>query len=60
MPKLTISLAQMQVVLGDVSRNTNQMQKMVAEAARRKSNLLVFPELFITGYTLEEARERSR
>lgn len=59
MPKLTISLAQMQVVLGDVSRNTNQMQKMVAEAARRKSNLLVFPELFITGYTLEEARERS-
>ena len=44
MPKLTISLAQMQVVLGDVSRNTNQMQKMVAEAARRKSNILVFPE----------------
>lgn len=59
MPKLTISLAQMQVVPGDISRNTNQMQKMVAEAARRKSSLLVFPELFITGYTLTEARERA-
>lgn len=59
MPKLTISLAQMQVTLGDLNRNTNQMQKMVAEAARRKSNLLVFPELFATGYILKEAKERA-
>lgn len=59
MPTLTISLAQMQVVPGDISRNTNQMQKMVAEAARRKSSLLVFPELFATGYVLNEAKERA-
>ena len=59
MPKLTISLAQMQVTPGDITRNTNQMQRMVAEAARRKSNLLVFPELFTTGYVLDEAKERA-
>lgn len=59
MPKLTISLAQMQVFPGDVSRNMNQFQRLVAEAARRKSNLTVFPELFETGYVLHEARERA-
>lgn len=59
MSKLTISLAQMTVVAGDISRNTNQFQKMVAEAARRKSGLVVFPELFITGYVLDKAKNHA-
>ena len=59
MPKLTISLAQMNVIAGDISRNNNQFQKMVAEASRRKSSLLVFPELFSTGYVLDEAKDHA-
>ena len=59
MAKLTISLAQMTVVAGDTTRNKNQFQKMVAEAARRKSSLVVFPELFETGYVLDKAKDHA-
>lgn len=59
MPRLTVSLAQMHVIKGDITKNTNQFQRMVADAARRKSSLVVFPELFITGYMLNEAKERA-
>jgi predicted amidohydrolase len=57
MPKLSVSLAQMQVILGDNQRNIANAQRMVAEAARRKSSLIVFPELFTTGYVLDRAKE---
>jgi len=57
MPKLSVSLAQMNITPGDVPRNFNTFQRMVAEAARRKSSLIVFPELWSTGYELERAKE---
>lgn len=56
MAKLTISLAQMQIVYGDVTRNVNTFKRMMEEAARRKSNLVVFPELWSTGYDLSNAK----
>ncbi|MGB7338006.1 MAG: carbon-nitrogen family hydrolase [Phototrophicaceae bacterium] len=59
MPKLTVSLAQMNVVAGDVSHNSGQFERMVAEASRRKSSLVVLPELFMTGYVLPEAKKRA-
>ncbi|MGJ3237208.1 MAG: carbon-nitrogen family hydrolase [Anaerolineae bacterium] len=59
MAKLTVSLAQMTVHAGDVVRNTNQFERLVVDAARRKSDLVVFPELFITGYALEEAKQHA-
>jgi predicted amidohydrolase len=55
--KLTISLAQMRITLGDVKKNYNVMQEWAAEAARRGSHLVVFPELWSTGYALEGAKE---
>jgi omega-amidase len=57
MPKLSISLAQMHIALGDVGRNFRRMQDWAEEAARRGSHLVVFPELWSTGYALEQSKE---
>ncbi|MCA9997421.1 MAG: hypothetical protein KDE56_16795, partial [Anaerolineales bacterium] len=53
--KLTISLGQMDVELGDPAANLAKVAEMTAEAARRGSDLVVFPELWSTGYDLESA-----
>jgi len=55
--KLSISLAQMNIVLGDLKKNYNTMEKLATEAARRGSHLVVFPELWSTGYALDRALE---
>ncbi len=52
---LTISLGQMDVKLGDPAANWGTVQAMTAEAARRGSDIVVFPELWSTGYDLENA-----
>lgn len=57
MPKLVISLAQMQIALGDTRKNTAQFEKWTAEAARRGSHMVVFPELWSSGYALENAKD---
>ena len=57
MAKLNISLAQMHIALGDPGRNFQRMQNWAVEAARRGSHLVVFPELWSTGYALEESKE---
>lgn len=53
--KLTISLGQMDVKFGDVAANLATVAAMTAEAARRGSDVVVFPELWSTGYDLENA-----
>jgi predicted amidohydrolase len=57
MTKLTISLAQMSIALGDPQRNVKAAEDLIVEAARRGSKLIVFPELWSTGYALPQARE---
>jgi predicted amidohydrolase len=57
MPKLTISLAQMQIAPGNLRRNMDTMQALVVEAARRGSQLIVLPELWPSGYALEQIGE---
>ena len=57
MAKLTVSLAQMNIALGDIKRNVGVMSKMTAEAARRGSHVIVFPELWSTGYALARGEE---
>jgi predicted amidohydrolase len=59
MPTLTISLAQMQIHPGDVHRNFSAFQKLAQEASRRRSNMVVFPELWSTGYVLDEAKDHA-
>ena len=57
MAKLKITLAQMQVAVGDVRKNTNIAEEMIAEAALRGSHLVVLPELWSTGYALDQSRD---
>jgi predicted amidohydrolase len=59
MAKLNISLAQMNIVLGEVRRNYSRMETLAVEAARRGSHLVVFPELWSTGYALDQGKELS-
>ncbi len=47
--KLTLSLAQMDIVLGDPAANLRQAEALTAEAARRGSDIIVFPEMWTTG-----------
>jgi predicted amidohydrolase len=51
---MIISLVQMNIALGDVRKNLKTAEEAVAEAARRGSHLVVLPELWATGYALEQ------
>ncbi len=53
--QITISIGQMDVKLGDPNANLATVQAMTAEAARRGSDLVIFPELWSTGYDLRHA-----
>lgn len=55
MNKFTVSLGQMDVKLGDVDQNLATVNQMTAAAAKRGSDLVVFPELWSTGYDLGSA-----
>lgn len=57
MPKLNISLGQMNIALGDVRKNYARVQEWTEEAARRGSHLVLFPELWSTGYALAQGKE---
>ncbi len=57
MPILTVSLAQMHVKAGDPRANWAVMQEWTNEAARRGSELVVFPELWDNGYALDKAKD---
>jgi len=55
--KLTISLAQMDIALGQPQVNLAKVQEWTAEAKRRGSDMVLFPELWSTGYDLENAEQ---
>lgn len=52
---LKISLAQMDVLLGKPDENLAKARDMASRAAERGSDIVVFPELWPTGYDLENA-----
>ena len=55
--ELTISLAQMDIALGQPQVNLAKVQEWTAEARRRGSDVVLFPELWPTGYDLENAEQ---
>lgn len=52
--RLKIAIAQLNPVVGDVGGNLDQARKACDEAARLEADLIVFPELFLSGYPPED------
>ncbi|MCC7450949.1 MAG: carbon-nitrogen family hydrolase [Anaerolineae bacterium] len=57
MPILTVSLAQINIKAGNPRANWEKVKEWAVEAARRGSDLVIFPELWDNGYALERAKE---
>jgi NAD+ synthase len=51
---LKIALAQLNPTVGDIAGNVARLKKAHAEAARQGADLVVFPELFLSGYPPED------
>ena len=54
---MRITLAQAASELGDIAANLEQAIEIIAEGGRQGSDLVVFPELFLTGYALGQVDE---
>lgn len=57
MENITVSLAQLSPKLGDKQYNFEQIEKTFIDAKKEKSQLVVFPELFLSGYSVGEQLE---
>lgn len=51
---MKVFLAQTKPYLGDVSKNLKNMVEIIEKQIEEKSDVVVFPELSLTGYLLEE------
>lgn len=51
---MKVALIQMDIALGDVAANRAKAMAMLAEGVGRGAELLVLPEMWTTGYALEE------
>jgi NAD+ synthase (glutamine-hydrolysing) len=51
---MKIALAQIKPILGNVEKNLDIHGEIFQKARREKADLLVFPELSLTGYTLKD------
>lgn len=55
---MLVGLAQLNPVVGDVEGNLKRIEETLAEASPRGIDLLIFPELFITGYPPRDLLEK--
>jgi len=54
MRNFRVALAQINVTVGDLDANTNKILENIANARDSGSDLVVFPELAVTGYPPED------
>lgn len=54
MKQLRVALAQKNAVVGDLQGNTAQVVSAAFDARRRGAHVLVLPEMFLTGYPIED------
>ncbi len=57
MTKLSISLGQMNIALGQVEANFDRAEQLIEGASQSGSDLVILPELWTTGYDLENATD---
>ncbi len=55
--KLKLSLAQIDVITGDPKGNLKKAKKYVEEASKKGSELIVFPELWTTGFNWKKNKK---
>lgn len=55
---LRIALAQMNATVGDLEGNAAKMRKYIEEAAGRDADVVIFPELSLTGYPPEDLLQK--
>ena len=60
MRTLRIAMAQIDAVVGDIAANARRIASMITEARKKGADLVVFPELAITGYPPEDLLLRPR
>ena len=58
MANVRVALAQTQPKIGDVAYNLQQCVSFIEKAAVNNADLVVFPELYFTGYNLQELDTR--
>ena len=56
---MRIAVAQTKPVKGDMQHNVDQHKKLIAVAIANKADLVIFPELSITGYEPALAKDLS-
>ncbi len=59
MPKLRIALAQVDSTVGDLAGNAETIVAWARRAAGRGADLVVFPEMMLTGYPVEDLALRA-
>jgi len=59
MPRIRIALAQVNATVGDLAGNCEQVLAWTGRAAERHTSIVVFPELMITGYLVEDLALRA-
>jgi len=52
--KLKVSLGQINPKSGDINGNKKKILQGIAQARKEKCDLVVFPEMCLTGYCLDE------
>jgi NAD+ synthase (glutamine-hydrolysing) len=58
MPKVRLALAQTNPVVGDIEANTDAAFEAIETAAKNGANLVLFGEMAITGYPIEDLAAR--
>src|SRR5579862_1783168 len=59
MPRIRIALAQVNATVGDLAGNSDQVLAWTGRAAERGARIVVFPEMMITGYPVEDLALRA-
>ena len=59
MAKISIAAAQTIPVKGNIAENIKRHEKLIKYAAEKEVDILLFPELSLTGYEMELASDLS-